>query len=353
MQNSNEGAIVAKIKAIYGKKIQKNQLIELSSCKDVSSIASYLKSKTSYSKILEQIDENTIRRGQLENLIKQQNFNNYEKIFHYLSKNNKTIFKLAIDEFEILEILRIILLLKANNMKEYITSLPAYLISKCKINLIRLAKVKTFEELLNSVKRTRYYKILAGVGPKDETQEIDYNACEHALFTQFFEEMFTTIEKNVKKNEQSSLKKLIKQQIDYLNICRIYRSRLIFNENRQKIVKKIIPFHGILNEQKINSLIESKTSEEFGSKFDSFFHASKHYKNILNFFNGENCYIENFTDKLSYRIYKRLIHISNSFSIVFFSFHKLAQIELSNLIYAIEGVRYGVESKEIQNLFVF
>lgn len=349
MQNSNDGAVVAKIKAIYGKKIQKNQLIELSNCKSVSAIASYLKLNTSYSKILKNVDENTIHRGQLENLLKQQNFNNYEKIYHYLSKRNVSIFKLAIEEFEMLEILRMVLLLNANNVKDYITNLPTYLISKCGINLLKLAKVETYENLLTLLKPTQYYKPLKKLEPSNETQKIDYFSCEHELFKQFFKRTFQVVKQNVKKSEQKELKNLIKLRIDHINICRIYRLKVLLNESNEKINKLVFNFHKVLNDEKIKSLINSKNSKEFGLKFQEFFHTSKASQNL---FNEKDFYIENLIAKLDHKAYKKLIHLSNNFSTVFYAFHKLSQIELSNLIYAIEGVRYGIMAKEIQELYV-
>lgn len=347
MLSSGSGAVVAKIKSIYGKKIQKDQLIELSNCKSVSSIASYLKSNTHYCKILKNINENTIHRGQLENFLRQQNFNNYQKIYRYLNKQNKTFFKLTIEEFELLEILKAILLLKANNIKQYITNLPGYLISKCNVDLLGLAKIENFDNLLALLKHTQYYKPLSKLKPTSEQTNIDYSACEYELFKQFFNKTFRTIEQNINKTEQNDLKKLINLQIDHLNICRIYRERIIFNKNREKIIEKIFPFHKVLNESSTNYLIDSKSSEEFNSKLKELFKINKNIKNI---FSGN--YIENFMHKLDYKDCKRLIHLSNSFSVVFYAFHKLSQIEISNLIYAIEGVRYGMLAKEIQKLYI-
>ena len=352
LKNSNDGAIVAKIKSIYGKRIQKSQLIELSNCKNVNSIAAYLKANTNYSKILETIDENTVHRGQLESILKQQNFNNYEKIYYYLSKNNLLIFKLIIEEFEMIEILKMILLLNANNTKEYIINLPTYLISKCNVDLLKLAKIKTYEELLNILKHTHYHKILKKLKPSEENQKIDYFTCEHNLFEQFFERMFETIRKGVKKSERKELENLMKLRIDHINICRIYRLKFLLNESAEKIGKLIFKFHKILNKEKIDNLINSTTNKEFGQKFEKFFHISETSKTLRNQFEKRNFYIENFMAKLDYKICKRLIHISNNFSVVFCAFHKLSQIEISNLIYAIEGVRYGVMAKEIQELYV-
>lgn len=349
MQNSNDSVIITKIKAMYGKRIDTKQLIELSQCTSVASITSYLKNSTNYSKVLENVNENSVHRGQLENLLKQQIFNNYEKIYHYSNKHNETIFKLIIEEFEILEILKIILLLNAKNIKSYIAKLSGYLIKKCNINLINLAKVKTYENLLDILKQTQYYKILNKLKPKDSEEKINYVACEHELFVQFFNKTFETIEKKLKKSEKNELNNIIKLKIDYLNICIIYREKILFNSPVERIKKRIFPFHKILNKEKIDILINSKTLKEFETNFKLILNKPTKTEQI---FNNRNFYIENFIEKLNYRSYKKLIHLSNNLSVVFYTFHKLMQIELSNLIYAIEGVRYGVEAKKIQSLYV-
>ncbi len=348
MQNFSNKAIIAKIRSIYGKQVSNNQLRELANCKNVETIASYLKNNTCYKNILQNIDENTIHRGQLENLLKQQNFNNYEKIYRYANDKKDVVFKIIIREFELLEILRIIVLLKANNPNKYIIGLPGYLISKCEINLLALARVENFENLLTVLRNTKYFKVLKKFTPTNNNK-IDYAACEHALYEQFFKNTFELADERMARFEKLEFKKLITLQIDYLNICSIYREKVLFNSNDEKIKRRIFPFHRILNNEKIKNLIDSKNDEEFESKLKQIF---KNPNNLNEMLQNKNHHIESYFAKLNHKICKQFLHLSSNVSIVFYAFHELAKIEISNLIYAIEGVRYGVSAKEIEKLFI-
>ena len=120
----SDNVVVAKIHAMYGKMLTPAQYEDLIACKSVPDIASYLKNNTSYSNVLENANEILIHRGQLENFIKKQSFENYSKIYRYMSGSGNDMFNMMIEEFEMLEVLRMILLLKAGKSDEYIVSLP-------------------------------------------------------------------------------------------------------------------------------------------------------------------------------------------------------------------------------------
>ena len=66
----NYNATVAKIMAIYGKRLKPQDYTEMMNRHNVSEVADYLKKNTYYSKLLASIDTNTIHRGLLENLLR-------------------------------------------------------------------------------------------------------------------------------------------------------------------------------------------------------------------------------------------------------------------------------------------
>lgn len=351
MHNFKNTAAVTKIKALYGKKITKNQLKYLANCKSVSTIATYLKNKTCYSDILKEVDENQIHRGELEILIKKQNFNNYEKVSHYFNFDNESILKIIINEFEMLEVLKIISLIKINKSNEYITYLPGYLISKCNINLLQLAKAKNFSNLLNILKNTWYYEILKKFQPNNSDNDIiiDYTTCEYLIFKKFLKQTFKFIEQKMNNLEKFQLKKLINLEIECLDICNIFRKKIIFNLERSEIENNILTLNKNLNQNKFENLITSKNLEDFKFKLNIFL--KKHNTNAKNF-DVKNNYIENYFAKLKNHIFQHLLHLSDNVSVVFYIFHKLTQIEISNLIYTIEGVRYGLLPQKIQDLLI-
>lgn len=354
MHNFKNSAAVTKIKAIYSKRITPKQLKDLSNCKSVPEIASYLKNRTNYSNFLKEVDENSIHRGELEILIKKQNFSNYEKILHYFDSADETIFKIILNEFEVLEILKIILLLKTNNIHEYITYLPGYLISKCKIDLLKLAKIKNFFDLLDVLKNTWYFKILKKFKSDNLSENItfDYSACEQLIFEQFFSHVLKFIDKKMNRLETIQLKKIIKLEIYYMNICKIFRERIIFNSDVNQTKQQVLFFNKTLLKKEFQNLVYSKNVGDFKMNLQKCFNNFNKKNHNFEFLKTKNSYIENYFAKLKNKNFEHLLHLSNSVSVVFYVFHKLTQIEISNLIYTIEGVRYGLSPKKIQTLHI-
>ena len=71
LSNLSSNVVLAKARAMYGRRLTPQSYQELLACRSVSEIAAYLKSHTSYGKILSGINENDIHRGRLESLLRQ------------------------------------------------------------------------------------------------------------------------------------------------------------------------------------------------------------------------------------------------------------------------------------------
>ena len=346
----SDNVVVAKIHAMYGKMITPAQYEELVACKSVPDIASYLKNSTSYSNVLENANEILIHRGQLENFIKKQSFENYSKIYRYINKNGNGMFNMMIEEFEMMEVLRMILLLKAGKSDEYIVSLPGFLISKCKINLIELAKVRSFESLLEFLSKTQYHDVLSKQELPEDDSEIDYVECENSLYENFFKRMFNMIENKSRRSEKAELRRLVGTRIDNLNICSIYRQKVLFKLDSDQIRERIFPFSKTLTPDKIEKILSSSDFEQMNKTLKQMFLIDD---GALKASEEESFYIERYTSIVRHRICRHYLHMSSNLSTVFYAFYILSQLEISNLIYIIEGVRYKITSNEIKKLLVW
>ena len=345
----SDNSVIAKTRTMYGNMLKSKQYEDLIMCKSVPDIAAYLKNHTTYSTILSNVNEVTIHRGQLEVFLKKQAFENYSKIYHYLNNNENDMFKMIIEEFEILEILRMILLLKANNPSEFIVSLPGFLISKCHVNLLKLAKVRSFDDLLTCLNNTHYYKVLFKHKPTHEEPKINYISCEHSMYNHFFKRLYSMINHKAKKSERIELNHLIGTRLDILNICNIYREKVLFKSNPEQIKRRIFPFFRSLTKDKIEEAITSSDSDQLNKLMQNLF-ANNYEINKIS--ETEVYYIENYASRLKNKLCKHYLHLSNNVSTVFYAFYVLSQIEISNLIYIIEGIRYKVSPNEIKNLLI-
>ena len=80
-------AILAKARAMYGRRLTDNDYGQLIDCKSVPEVAAYLKSRTSYAHALTGLNENDIHRGQLEPVLRQDLYFDIFSLSRYATQN--------------------------------------------------------------------------------------------------------------------------------------------------------------------------------------------------------------------------------------------------------------------------
>lgn len=359
MNQAAGSAIISKIHALYGKRVKKEQFDDLINCQNVTEIASYLKSApTIYKDSLQNITETKIHRGELEALLRQIVFENYTKIYHYINATEENIFHYIILELELSQVLDMVRLLKANAPDKYILRLPGYLVSKTDIDLMELAHVKTFDDLLRVMKKSHFGDILSRFKPTDQQPEINYVACEHALLEYHFKKTLQMFNKNMHGCEKQALHRLFSLRLDLINIQNIYRLKVLPNNyynNDPKIASQIVfPFYHILKRADIEEMIYAP-KEQFLKNLENCLsrfcpdHTLHQFADI----SSASFSIENFAEHILNRIFTKQLHISTSSAVVFYAYYLLTKTELSNIFHIIEGVRYNVSKEQIRNLLVF
>ena len=79
----SSNVILAKARAMYGRRLTRANYRELLECRTVGEVASYLKNQTSYGSILAGINESDIHRGQLEIRLRQKLFEDNSALCRY------------------------------------------------------------------------------------------------------------------------------------------------------------------------------------------------------------------------------------------------------------------------------
>lgn len=342
-------AVIAKARALYGKRITLEQYQDMINCRTVNEVASYLKNSTNYQTALSNISETNIHRGQLETIIRREAFNVYTKMYHYLNTTEENLFHYITMEFEMREILRMVLLLKAGDPENFIIELPGYLIEKVHIDLVALAEVRSFDELIRVLGDTHYAEILKRLKPTPENPKIDYIKCEHELYTYYFGRLFQMINKNARGTERLELRRLMGMRLDQLNTRIIVRSKVHFNGQPKNIAQRIFPFHRKLTPEKIDEWLHAPNTDQLIKLVKESATAIGLDKKLAG---NENDFIESYTERLQYQVCANYLHLSTNISVVFYSYFILSQIETKNIINIIEGIRYQIPKEEIQKLLV-
>lgn len=312
--------------------------------KSVREIAAYLKETPGYADILSNIYPESVHRGQLELLLHKSLFNKYIRLTHYDVAGKHSFLSFVIARLEIEQILRCIMGINANNTENFIVDLPGYLISHATFPMMKLAQVKTFEELLQVIDKTPYEKVIRQFTPKNG-ELIDYTGCDVALRTLYYNQLFSLIQRDFKGKHREELEEILKIEIELINVSTIFRLKSFFKMDGEEIRKYLFPYHYKLKKERLENLLHAKSGEDIFQTI-----SSSSYGNKID--NDEFSYIEDDIRRLNAYYNKQLLRFSSNAPAVVYCFLSLAQIELINITNIIEGVRYELSAEEIRNLLV-
>lgn len=345
----NLNATVAKMHAVYGKRLRQEDYSALLSCTSVSDAAGYLKRSTYYSKSLDKIDVETIHRGNLENILRRSYYENYFRMIGFEKIGGDEFYNFMIIKTEIDEILICILHLNAGTT-DHITTLPIYMNRYTSFNLMSLAQVRSYSELLSLTAKTPYHDILLGFKPEmlpDGTDgHINYAGCELKLRTYYFNRLIESLN-SFGGESRRKLRSFIGTQIDMINIINAYRMTKYFNDDEKEIKARMIPIYLKAPEKKMDELFAARDEKDFLDKFSKTYYGREIAEAGLDMKNPEAALIT-----LRYMQTKRVFGSARSAPECFFTFNALAEIEIKNIIRIIEGIRYSLPAKEISELLI-
>lgn len=339
----NYNATVAKIMAIYGKRIKPHDYTEMMNKRSVSDVAEYLKKNTCYSELLSSIDTHTIHRGTLENLLRRSVFETYRKITGFENISKQEFYNYKLVQTEIDEILRCIRHINAKSDK-LISAVPIYVNDLVSFDLIELAKITDFKNLLEFLKKTPYYDVLKNVNV-DSRGMADVNQSEILLRTYYVKRLKKSF--TFKKNDVEQITNLLETDIDLINIINAYRLTAYFGESEDVIEKDMLPFYGRLSAAKQRSIYNAPTSEEFIERF-----SKTYYGKLMTELGYDINDLEQSARRLRYKYAKLMLKRSVSAQLSVYAFMFLLEVEIQNIISIIEGIRYGIDVNKIATLII-
>lgn len=336
-------AVLSKARAMYGKRIKEKNYNELLTCKSVTEIAIYLKNKTSYSDVLQSMDEGDVHRGKLEENLRQKLFYDFAKLGRYDLSVGDKFFEYLISRAEIEKIMHSLMFFKSEKSGTYNYPLPEIFESHTKINLNGLLNIKNYDTFLEAIKGSPYYKILLPLKPK-ENGFIDLTKIETALYAYLYGIMFDMIHKNLRGKNRSDLDDLFNSYIDLSNIVRIKRMRGNYKLDREYVLSALLPF-GNLSKQQIHDFVYEKNYNQAVLDMKNTRLGRKWLTDELDM--GDSA-----PKRMRFAKCTHYIRFSISPPVVLMSYIFLKEIELLNITNIIEGIRYGVSAEEIKSMLI-
>lgn len=338
----SSNAITAKARAIYGKRLTNLNYTELLRLNAVSDVCSYLKSHTSYSKYLGGINEASIHRGQLEDILNRTKIDKYEKLLHFDFTSTKGFYHYVVANIEVSVVLKALMYINADMDGEIISKIPVFMQDYTAIDFKAIANVKNYDDILNALRNTPYAVVLKPY--KADNGRVNFKDCERALKIYYYKKILENIDKQYKGKTRKELREIVLIEIELLNLSLMYRLRRYFDKDPAEIKNVLLPFYYKLNPRTVDNLLNSQKKDEYVSRMKLSAYAAK-MKNV------EFNYIEDYTKRLRYIINRKMMRFSTNAPISFYALMTLTQIEIENLIIIIEGIRYNTSS-QVHNLLI-
>ncbi|MBQ8227645.1 MAG: V-type ATPase subunit [Clostridia bacterium] len=335
--NFSQNAIMAKSRALYGKRLKKEDYDSLINSKSVNEIVSYLKAETAYGETFQNANSD-ISTVQVEELLKIHILKSFEKVSRYEISAGEQFYKLTLMKNDIQQILRFLQLLMVDKPEEYLKVLPPFFNKHSELDLYKLASARSFDDLLTALQGTPYQKVLK---PFEGTfkDPRSYMRMECALDEKLWE-----AEKNVvgkyKGKEKKHIKEIISYQNDMENLIRIYRLKRLANEEKATIRRFLNLNYTNFTDKDINSMLDADTAREVIQRASQTYY-KKH------FLNHSFDSLESFTRKILYDRFHKEIRYSTDPITVMISYFYLSENEVKNIIHIVEGVRYGMPPEAI------
>ncbi|MDE7389579.1 MAG: V-type ATPase subunit, partial [Lachnospiraceae bacterium] len=213
-------AVLAKVRAKYGRRLTEKDYASLLSCQQVSEIVSYLKNNTYYSTVLAKVNEKEVHRGRLEVILKQKLFDDFYSLCLYTKGAGEHFSKYILEKNEIEQIIHFLTLLSSGSTDEYIFSMPTYFMSHTSLDLERLARATTYDQFYDAVAGSPYAEILAEFRPK-ASERINISHAEHKLYTNCYKNLYNSINKYTSGGERKALKEMFNSIMYYTNFVRV------------------------------------------------------------------------------------------------------------------------------------
>ncbi len=336
-------AVLSKARAMYGKSFTPKNYTELLSCRNIPDIASYLKRKTGYSEVLSGVNESNIHRVDLEQKLKYKLFLDFESLGRYDISVGEHFFEYIIARAEIEQIMHSLMLLAAGKSGEYIHTIPDFFYSHTKVNLRALKNIRNYDDFLNVMKKSNYYKILLPFKPKDK-KCIDLTGIETALYNYLYETVFGIINRYVKGPAKKELTDFFNLYIDLSNLIRIVRMRKFYSLERDYMISALMS-HGTLSKEQLQKFIDSPNPKQMMSDMKNTSMGKKWFSRGLDV-------IDKVPMNMRYDWCRHKIRFSISPPVVLMSYIFLKEIEIFNIINVIEGIKYRISPDQIKEMLI-
>jgi V/A-type H+-transporting ATPase subunit C len=329
---------------MYSKRLTEQNYSDMLSCKSVGEIASYLKNRTAYKDIFDTTAVSSIHRGQLEPMLKKHIFKRFEVLCRYELSIGQDFYKYFVTRSDIDMILTCVKLLYTGSPEDYLLYMPVFITSRSQLDQLKLAKVKSVEDLVDALDNTEYKAVLEPYAKKFDAFLGKLNI-EAAFNNYKFNKLKAIAQKGIKGKNSKEVLEVLQLQNDIRTIINIYRLKKLLNADKELIKQFLMPELSRLSEKELSMLAESESAADLLQRLNKTIYGAG--INVPDFE-----FIEQAAQKYLYKWHLKALRFSRNPDVVMFSYVFLLENEVRNITHIIEGIRYDVPTTEIKKMLI-
>ena len=341
--SSAANAVLAKARAMYGKRLTAQNYTDLLACRSVNEAAAYLKAHTAYADTFEGVTMGSLRRWQIEILLREHLSNNFASLCRYEKSIGDGFYKYFVTLSDVNMLLHSVRYLNSRHPEKNLAKVPDFFVRHSELNAAALETATNVDLLLAAVEGSPYKAVLAPFASVGSDGRPDYFAMELALNKYLYSQAEALVKKNYKGKERKELDAMHAFDTDAENIVSLYRLKRLTNMPQSVLTTMLMP-GGTLDEKALTGFMKAPDAEKALQTLKGTAYAA--------FAERGDRSVEQVSAKLRYDRAKGLVRFSTFPSVVMMSYVALAENEAENLTHIIEGIRYNIPPEEISRLLI-
>lgn len=334
---------MTKIRAIHGTMLTGEDYRILSSKQSLPEVVQYLKNHRRFAQTLSGIDVNTVHRGHIEELLKKHEFELFIKLRDFQHLKALRFYNSTCEKFETDQLLSLVGAIRGAEKRRFVEAVPGYFFSYSDIDFLDLSKCTSIDELASKLAGTKYAKLCDKI-KKADSSEFDFAALETDFAVFHYKRLTDSLKDELSKSDAKLIYDTVRREIMLTVFVSAYRMKAYFGLSQGEIRARLMPLAKLakLSEDRIIECDNEIDMLEMMAKLPG-----------AGGVDTAGCVsIETAAAKIRLRYAGRLMR-TQSMPAVYYAFLQLCDIEASNVIHIIEGIRYRLQPDSIEQLIAY
>lgn len=331
-----------KIRVLKSKLLTEEDYIKLMKMDNINAQIDYLRNNTVYIEELRKVDK--IRNiQQVEAELERHLIYQFDKLMNFFTDEYKELFKAFLLRHEIEDLKLYLRVLERNEDINQIAKSSVLKEKHYNFDIEKVEESSNLDELIENLKGTIFYKVLAPYRNEDKTRIMFY--MEMNLDRMYFN-LLHTINDKLRKEDKTILQDFLGRNVDLLNIEWIYRGLKFYNLLPEELINYTLP-NGLyfnydnLKEMSYSSL-EHLKEIVLNSKYSFLFDEEKDIDLYL------ERRVQRYLREISFNYFKKA---KNNISLALGYLHIL-EYEIRDIISILEATNYGLTKDETRDYLV-